>query len=179
MFANDYGEGQCISCGFLGKRPVDEHIAECFGITARERAEGNIGVDEPQFIPWCFMGKYHLAREVNELGGDELAKKKVSTIIQRHRECDRWYPAKEWLSPKEHYEQLKMMQVEQDRKQFEERMEEDRRGWQKWMADQAERDRKQSDRMMLRWTILGITLSVLLAIMQLIGAFWAQALFHN
>jgi hypothetical protein len=180
MSFDDYGTGQCINCGFLGKRPIDPHASECHEASAWERANGHIG-DYPWSpdIPWCFVGKCHLKKEVVALTDDRKADRKVFEVITRHRACEEWYPWTEFLSPRDHHEEFKMKQLEESRKQFEERMEENRREWQKWMTEQAERGHKQSDKMMLRWTILGIVLAVLMAIMQLIGAFWAQALFRN
>jgi hypothetical protein len=181
MPLDQYGTGRCINCGFLGQRSKGCHDTECLGVSEEQRLHGHITLEGFfEVIPCCFIGKYDLSKE---LGGTSWQKpkyrEKVSEVIAKDRNCEEWYLWKEFLDPKTHYEELKMRQLEESRKQFEERMEENRREWQKWMSEQAERDRKQSDKMMLRWTILGIILSALLAIMQLVGAFWAQALFRD
>jgi len=181
MFVDGYGEGQCISCGLLGQRPRDPSQPLCSEVMPAQRAEGHIG-DTPHtemFMPWCFVGRANLAREIRELGNDVPLATRTFQTITRHRDCKGWYPYTEFLSPKEHYEELNMRQLEESRRQFEERMEENRREWQKWMTEQAVRDQERSDKLMLRWTIFGIIVAVILAIMQLVGAFWAQALFHN
>lgn len=172
MALEDYGTGRCINCGFLGERlkASGSHNIECFGVTKQQRLHGQITIEGYyEVVPCCFVGKYNLPEELGDISWMvPKYHEKVSEIIGRDRHCEDWYTWREFLSPKDHYEEFKMRQLEQDRRE-----------WQKWMAEQAERERKQSDKMLLRWTILGIVLGVLLAIMQLIGAFWAQALFRN
>ena len=177
MSFDDYGKGQCINCGFLGKRMRNPHFSECREATPWERAEGHIGDkgESDRYMPWCFINKAHLARETSELVDDRPITEKVGQVITRPRDCDGWYPWTEGLDPKEHYEEHKMRQLEESRRQFEQRLAEDKRNWEKWLAEREIKERAESDRVMRRLVIIGI----ILAILQLVGAFLASALFSK
>ena len=77
-------------------------------------------------------------------------------VIGKDRGCEAWCPYKQFLDPKTHYEELQMQQLEQSRKDFELRMEEDRRKWNDRIAQSEERNQTRSNRITLWLVILSV-----------------------
>ena len=148
-----YGPGRCINCGFLSKRRVDKPIREFHEATGVDRANGSLWTVENPFdaMPWCFMRVGQFVRETEPYIADKEKdrskpvpmaewERAMRQIIGADRNCQSFYPWQEGLLPQEHYEELRMQQLEdsrrkfegtmeQRRREFEEKMENDRRYW--------------------------------------------------
>lgn len=143
----EYGQGKCINCGYLGKS--DNTLGqECHTAKADERTIGNLahhivpGIVSLDTVPRCFITKANLKNEVEQLGSQSKGVSPTLVIIEKDRNCPSWYPWTEYFSPKEHFEEFKMQQLEDNRRAFEERLdnsnkeflaglEHERREWEK------------------------------------------------
>jgi len=97
-----------------------------------ERAGGNFDLPTSNPQVWCFARAANLHKEAKSIGDPPIAAglykdKSVTQVIQKGRNCPSFYPWSEGYSPKEHFDDLKARQLEQDRRDYEERMEERRR----------------------------------------------------
>lgn len=123
----EYGQGKCINCGFLGKR---DNIfgQECYTANADERTTGNLahhivpGIVQLDTIPWCFIGKANLKNEVDQFDSHSKGVSKTFDIITKDSRNCPWYPWTEYFSPKELFEVLKMQQLEDNRREFERKL---------------------------------------------------------
>ena len=128
--------GRCVSCGFFGK-----HKADWREVGAEHRADGWLYDNEPGggFNPACirgaadlgreFFAKLEARREARQKAGESDVDaegnpnpKPPSTeallleVLNLDRRCSEWYPYTSGFSPKEHVEELRMMQLEEDRR---------------------------------------------------------------
>jgi hypothetical protein len=140
-------EGRCISCGYLCKR-IDLLTSTIYEASVEDRNNFNF-LSHPesprQTKIWCFAYKEPLYEEFERL--KKLYDRKRDSaqicgqIVMRDTRCERWFPYKPFMSPKEHYERFQMMQLEQERRNFERRMEHDRRKFEQRM----DKDRREFD----------------------------------
>jgi len=127
--------GRCLNCGYLGKRDKDATASNCYEATIEERLMGELTkftgmpIDyspyERQIIstrPWCFINKAQFYQELSDIGAGEHNIIKVKEIISKDRKCPYWYEYKAGLNPKGHYEECKMQQLENDRREFERKL---------------------------------------------------------
>jgi hypothetical protein len=118
-----YGEGKCINCGFLGKRESRFTISLCYEASAVDRLSGNFTeYGGLRTHVCCFLGKRMFFSDLEKLGLTDQTYSKIQEFITDDRKCEYWYQWTEFVSPKEHYEEYKMMKLEQDRNRFELRM---------------------------------------------------------
>jgi hypothetical protein len=99
--------------------------------------------------PWCFRGKAHILDELNSIGANDQQTDKVKQIIQKDRKCEFWYPWTEFRTPKEHFEEFKMMQLEKERRDFELRLQQ-----------MNEQQRKRTDKIMIGLAIAGALFAI-------------------
>ena len=76
--------------------------------------------------------------------------------LKKDRNCKSWYKWKEFRPPKELYEEFKMMQLEQDRKDFELKIENDRRKFECDMQEMNERSKRRTDNIMIGLAVAGV-----------------------
>jgi hypothetical protein len=124
VFVEEY-HGACISCGYLCQ--LSRHQAGQHELTARQRATGHLPSDNTL---WCWRRAANLQREVDETeqeirqsGTFEPADPQdsqraagVRRVVQKGRDCERWYQWTEHLTPKEHHEEertLRLVELEQ------------------------------------------------------------------
>jgi hypothetical protein len=124
---------RCVSCGFLGK-----HRFSWFEVTLEERALGSLAKAnaEPRVVPGCIRGVADLARERDgnlaalRENGEPVAdaegnvnvraeRQALLEVLNLDRRCSDWYPYTPGFSPKEHLEELRMAQLEQERRDHE------------------------------------------------------------
>jgi hypothetical protein len=67
----------------------------------------------------CFQHKLNFMAELNRLPGQSQRNDKLVAMVRQNRNCESWYPYRPGFSPKEHYEELQMQRLEQDRRAFE------------------------------------------------------------
>ena len=113
--------GRCVNCGFLGKRDKNATVSACYEASAVDRLTGSLTSLGVLIAtrPWCFVGKAFFHAELAEIGAKEYEADKVKELIEKDRNCSSWYKWTEFISPKEHFEELKMEELEQRRRKFE------------------------------------------------------------
>src|SRR5436309_4396438 len=137
-------EGRCISCGFLAKRPMRSEYqgySRIFEVDQAERAEPLLAFRaslEPggsSGFPWdlfCLRQAADLSREIGPIGGDQLGTagraEAAKRVINKDRHCDKWFSYTVGLEPKDHYMELRTIQLERDRQEFQLRIVELERG---------------------------------------------------
>jgi len=169
----DYGTGQCINCGFLGKRGLGGLDSTCYHASARERATGQFERQDfetglhTRTVPWCFVNIADLFREVQETATGRDHTVPTQEVITKARECKSWYPWREFVSPKEAWGDQVMLALEQRRREFEQRMERDRREYEQHM----EQNRREFERGFRKFGIGIAIAAVILAVAQVGAAF--------
>jgi len=120
---SDGNEGKCRYCGFLSKHGTDtvnfpsprfyevEHSERIYGkFTRHVVSQGMVADTEPM----CFMEKINLT-EIDQTQG----RAKLLEEINADRHCESWWPYRPGRSPNQHYEELQMQRLEQDRRAHE------------------------------------------------------------
>ena len=83
-------------------------------------------------LPACFVRAFNITDEVVQLGSPIT--QSVKTVIDKDRACRKWYPWTPGFSPQQHLEEMKMLDLEQRRREFEEKMEASRRRFDWFLA---------------------------------------------
>jgi hypothetical protein len=181
VWGEQFGQGRCINCGFLCKRSIDSTKPGCYTATTENRTTGTltdyIGVYKT--IPCCFRNQFNIYSVLDTDSYTPIQSEKVFEFINESKNCQYWYPFTEFVSPNEHFEELKMMQLEQQRKEFEQQMEKERKEFDLKlfeMSKQIQLDSKsiveKSDKFNRKITILVIILAVLEVIGTLLALFF-------
>lgn len=158
-----------VNCGFLCKRREGENAESViYTATRYDREMGTFqyqsGWPNGQDMhtqPECYRNVAHLSKELV----DELAKAEpdvivlgprttlenyyTSVVIERNRGCNgckSWYPWTEHSSPKEHLEELKVQQLEDNRRRFESEL-----------AELSRQERKRTN-----WIMIGLAIGALI-----------------
>jgi hypothetical protein len=188
--------GKCRSCGFLSKHArtaADAPAPRFFEVEHAERGSADsfnhyrLEFRGPiKTEPMCFLGKTNLMQTLQEQGGEKLVE-----AILADRQCDGWYPYMPGLSPGEHYEELTMQRLENDRRDFEMRLFEmsqkaqenslaiakDSKAIVSDLKVIAEKNDKFSRRVTF-WIVLLAALQALGSILALPSVSWVQRLWH-
>lgn len=123
---------KCVDCGFLAKHALSSRAPtpRFYEIDKAER-------DSPaEFFrhtpsPWlglldtelvCFMRKADFMAECDSEHGDGSRDALALLAVKRDRECDSFYVHIPGFNPMEHEEVYQMQRLEQDRREFEERL---------------------------------------------------------
>ena len=114
-YFDKFGEGRCINCGFLGKKDRRPEASICYEASAVDRISGKFIETSAGLttVPWCFLSKVYFHIELNEISAQASDFDKVEELIKKERNCPYWYKYTEFVSPKEHYDEFKMMKLEQ------------------------------------------------------------------
>lgn len=168
MALEQFGEGKCVNCGFLGKREARSTMSVCYEASIIDRLSGNLtsyaGVVTR---PWCFVGEAFIGDELVENRTTEQDYETMRRILRKDKNCPSWYKWTEFVSPKEHFEEYKMTQLELKRQEFEQQIEGDRRKFELELQKSNEQERKRSDKIMI-----GLTIALILfALFQVVAAF--------
>ena len=143
MLFDEYGEGSCINCGFLSQARVALNVTDFVEVPANMRASGNFGND----CIHCFVREANLHQDALSLGTPAVGAGRyrdecVRQVIEKRRNCPRWYPWSEGYGPKEHSDEQKARELEKDRRRYEERMEERRREFEEKHEERGQRFEK-------------------------------------
>jgi hypothetical protein len=124
--------GRCVSCGFVGR-----HAFEWYEVSQDERDTGRLYTATPdgrrsRTTLGCIKNAANLVQERGEkltirLAGRPIADAEgivdvaaeygaLRDVLTTDRQCSKWYPYTQGFSPKEHVEELRMMQLEEDRR---------------------------------------------------------------
>lgn len=111
--------GRCSTCGFLANAVGDEDL-EIRG-AARDTGRDTLGKVPLGF--WCYVNAQPVRDDLPDLiasgKGEQQA---VLDIFQKDRKCEDWYPYRPGASPLWHYEDMRMMLLEEARAQREQEM---------------------------------------------------------
>ena len=158
--------GRCINCGFFGKRSLGEQIPIVIEVTNPERTKG-----QPEPVAGrstrvvCYRNKIQFTFQPPSHDPE-----KIKEEIQKARECQFWYSYEEGRSPEKHFEELRMLELERRREEFEHNMEERRKEFELRMENDSksfelkldERNRVEQNRtntIMFRLTWVGVALA--------------------
>jgi len=137
MSLEEYGTGSCINCGFLCKQDRRETRSAVYGATVSDRLGGRLTEVRGEFpasggtigkasqittSPCCFINEANFQIELSDLEADERRADKVLQLITKDRICDHWYVWTQFRSPEKHFEEFKMKQLENDRREFERKL---------------------------------------------------------
>jgi hypothetical protein len=152
MDFKQFGTGRCINCGFLGKRDKQNTFSMCYEASDIERQTGwlNLQVGSIATRPWCFVGKVNFVEELQTMGVQEIQADKMGELLSKDRKCPSWYPWTPFRNPKEHFEELKVQQLEQARRIFELKLEKQNR-----------EERKRTNRIMICLAVAAIIFAAL------------------
>ena len=122
-------EGKCVSCGFLALFVADNRSqTQYFEFNAGRRLSGRAEKVSPtafqgdvDCIVSCYRTAANLYKECVDIGLKKPTEEflKVLEVINKDRNCDRWYEYIPGFSPKEHLEMLKSAELEESRRTFE------------------------------------------------------------
>lgn len=131
--------GKCASCGFLAKY----RDGQWWEASIEDRAAGNLSqggaphYSIPNCAPNCFVWandvffEYGTALGEAEHEGDPAHRTREQAtlhVIQRDRHCESWFPFQNGMAPQDHYRELRMLELEQERETLQVRLAEmDRR----------------------------------------------------
>ena len=168
--------GRCVNCGFLGKlrRQIDAE-AIVYEATRYDRENGTLYRHSgwPDVMrhdvltgPTCFRNAANLQEElarllaVAEQKGRDVENANTLAVIQAHRACQDWYPWTEYRTPKEHFDEFLMQQLEDNRRTFEQKMEADRKNSELKLDERNRQERKRTDKVMIALAIAAIILAL-------------------
>ena len=141
--------GRCVSCGFLAKRvmPTGSSTPMFYEFDEVGRQLGKGFIEEPWHspetkivtVPACIRGAANLLGEcgAEHASGADLDDS-TKRVINRDRNCPKWYPYTPGLDPVRHLEEFRRLEIEQRREEFEERMENERQAFEERLAQRAE-----------------------------------------
>lgn len=193
-----------MTCGFLSKHPqVSAPSPRYYEIEADERrgrptvatlfthrpdlSIGHIGTELV-----CFFGRVNFMSQIKREVDQGERDRKTLSLIAEDRHCEAWYPYTPGFSPREHYEQLDMQRIEDDRRAFEMKLFEISQDAQKASIQIAQDSKaivadlkaiaEKNDRFSRRvtvWVILLAVLQVVGALVALPSVSWVQRLWHH
>lgn len=112
--------GRCSTCGFLAKAVTPTDDAE---IRAIERDTGIDAYGKVPFTFFCFVNAQPIRYELGELmEAGKTERDAAVAVLQKDRHCADWYPYRPGAPPLWHYEDLRMMLLEEARAQREKEM---------------------------------------------------------
>ena len=147
-------KGRCITCGFLCRRDlINTHLSAYYEITKENREGARFFSIYEHHAPSCFRGAAQILDEIQAITGvygipraenDESVAAQssaASAVVHQNRQCPSWFAYTPGLGPKEHLEEFRIQQIEDDRKAFEMRLfekeQQSQERWQKvgfWLA---------------------------------------------
>ena len=144
----------------------------------RERGDLNGEFDtgynrESNTRPAYFQHAFDLRAEWDaEVAGGSDHEVASRTIMYRDRDCECWYPYRPGHSPKEHLEESRMMQLEQERRDLQMRLAQ--------MGEESSRDRLEiakalratteaTARFTTRWTYIAVGVAVVVLLLTTVG----------
>jgi len=110
-------QGRCSTCGFLAKAVSSTDDAE---IRAVERDTGYDAYNRVPTTFFCYVNAQPIRDELAEiLQSGRTEQEATLEVIQKERKCEDWYPYRPGASPLWHYEDLRLMLLEEARAQRE------------------------------------------------------------
>jgi len=119
----DFGDGSCLNCGFLAWAALRDDSSSAREAPIAYRGNAHF----PGGWPICFVHATSLADEMGKLEcqgvpGDQ----RLRQVIEAGRHCKGWHPWRPGFDPQWHVEDLRILQLEEGRRQFEQDIEQRR-----------------------------------------------------
>jgi len=130
----------CLTCGFLAK--LDAHYEGpppyVYEFSDKERQTGNIRKvylskdNDIYAFPHCHVNAFPLSSEISEYRKENSSweHQAIRQVVVKKRMCRSWHPYTPGFSPQQHLEQVRMEQLEIDRRRFENEMNQSNRNFQ-------------------------------------------------
>jgi len=170
-------KGRCISCGYLGKRSL--YYDEVYEANDHDRSHFSfVSNTSPinQFVgtlPCCFVNELPLSKKFRDLEkkyGTTKDNSEISMeITARDIKCPKWTHYQSFRTPKEHFEGFKMLELEQRREEFEQRIEKERKEFELRLDELNRKERKRTDKVMKWLAIAAIIFAVAEVVAALLG----------
>ena len=173
---------KCFDCGFLCKRAVravtPQPFHELSYVERRAgRASGNYQepISNPiggaSYRPIQF--EFVCLRERRDFVGEFKSRRTTETpvqdtyqeILNEEHTCPEWYPYTEGMEPSKHLEEFKMQQLEQDRRAFEERLDNSNKAF----LTGLERERREWEKNAGKWPKRLVVAALILAAAEVVG----------
>ncbi len=185
--------GACYNCGFLSRHDIlNTHLSIFPELTEEDRERHRYlkgGITGFNLPPWCFRGK-PILREISEVVGTAVpppsnAPEKIWTTCNdaavseftRDRKCTVWSRFHPGLDARMHLEEVRMQELEQQRRDWEARMERERSALDQRLARDnkeflrgLEGERRRWEKESGKWPNRLIIAAVILAVAEVIAA---------
>jgi hypothetical protein len=157
---------RCSTCGLLAKAITPTDDAEIRSV------ERDTGIDVYGKVPvsfFCYVNAQPIRQEWAELTEAGKSQQDATVaVFQKDRQCDDWYPYRPGASPLWHYEDMRMMYLEAERRRHDEALEGQRREFQAALAgqrnefesDRANRDKAENRRVNRLATTLTVAIGI-------------------
>ncbi len=144
MAGND-SDGRCGSCGFLSQFDYHTdgpppHFYE-YPIQDRQQPGETVVRLEKDWqittFPRCYFNCADLLGEIDGRVRSESTTRTLATwhVLWKDRNCHKWHPYSQGFSPQEHWEEVRMQELELKRQQFEQKMVNDHKAFMTLMED--------------------------------------------
>lgn len=161
-------------------------IGEYYEISAEDRKRGELS--KAVLVPYqgpvgvnpaCFRRAFDMLGALQALvQAGKGSHGGALELISEDRRCQEWYPYTPGLSPKEHFEEKRRLELEQERQGFEQRMENERRQFELTIFEMNKKLQEDTARVGYRLTVAAVIFAfaqVIAAVLALTSDSW---LFH-
>lgn len=129
---NDDSTGRCISCGFLAQWDAHQdgpppHFYE-YPTKDREIPGYTVARIEKDWqintFPRCYFDCADLWKEIDALEREKSTTRTLAMakVFDTDRQCKKWHTYTPGFSPQEHWEEVRMLELELKRQEFEKKM---------------------------------------------------------
>lgn len=132
-------DGCCVSCGFLAKFILGEGVPppKFEELTVLERDRGIFEITGPQAVreniplPACFRQHINIQEEFGDIyqNYSDSIGEIYKIVFNKERNCPKWMKYTPGFSPMEHLQEFKMLELEQRREEFEQKMANERKAF--------------------------------------------------
>lgn len=169
---------RCVNCGFLCKTMGADREYEIWAATKWDRDKGALnrhrrpvseGGQTAHSKPFCFAGG-----NVDFGEGTFPSAEPILQEINADRHCDKYFPWRQGMHPRDAAEERRMVELEQRREEFERTSEIDRRNFENALFNQGhdvQKTIRDLTRKMGKFTIAVVILTVLQAIIGIVSFF--------
>jgi hypothetical protein len=194
--AESEDKGRCVNCGFLAKRTRSDpsnraSTPKYYEVESEARKNGEVWsyVQDSRIgpigtEPFCFRQAAQIADEIlsitGQFGSDRMA---ARDVFVKDRNCKSWYRYNPGLNPKDHFDQMNMELLENARRDFELRLEKDRKEFDLRLFEISQKIQEDSRKIASRSFWFNLFFTFVLIVLTLIQIFlamdWGRATFRQ
>jgi hypothetical protein len=185
--AESEDKGRCINCGFLAKRTRPDpsrraSTPKYYEVEIEARNNGDVWsyVQDSRLAaigtePFCFKQAAQITDEIHSIVGrnDRTA---ARDVFAKDRNCKSWYRYNPGLSPKDHFDQMNMELLENSRREFEVRLERERKDFDMRLFEMSQKIQATNQKVATRFTIAMIVLTL---VQIFLAMDWGRATFRQ